>query len=138
MLCEHFLTQQAKRSGKSAKRLDPEVLARFFNYSWPGNIRELENEIERLVVLSGEKEVVTTEFIGRASLLGTDARLPAHDPVPAGELRAAVESLEKEMIRRGLTRTHGNKTRLADQLGVSRTTLIKKIKEYGIDDGEAL
>ena len=53
ILCDHFLRQQAKRSDKPAKRLDPEVLARLYAYSWPGNIRELENEIERLVVLSG-------------------------------------------------------------------------------------
>ena len=134
MLCDHFLAQQAKRAGKPAKRLDSEVLARLYSYSWPGNIRELENEIERLVVLSGDKEVITPDFIGRTSLLGADPRLLARGAVPTGELRTAVQALEKDMIRRGLIETHSNKTRLADQLGVSRTTLIKKIKEYGIDD----
>ncbi len=134
MLCEHFLSQQAKRAGRPLKRLDPEVLARLYSYSWPGNIRELENEIERLVVLSGDKEVITPDFIGRSSLLGADPRLLSQGPLPTGELRTAVQSLEREMIRRGLVQTHSNKTKLADQLGVSRTTLIKKIKEYGIDD----
>jgi two-component system, NtrC family, response regulator HupR/HoxA len=69
-------------------------------------------------------------------LLGADPRLPVRDPIPGGELRTAVQSLEREMIRRGLVQTQSNKTKLADQLGVSRTTLIKKIKEYGIDDSE--
>jgi len=136
VLCEHFLSQHGRRSGRQLKRLDPEVLARLYEYTWPGNIRELENEIERLVVLSGDREVITPDFIGRGSLLGADPRLVARETVPSGELRTAVQSLEKEMIRRGLVQTHSNKTRLADQLGVSRTTLIKKIKEYGIDDPE--
>jgi len=136
MLCDHFLSQQAKRADRPTKRLDPKVLARLYSYAWPGNIRELENEIERLVVFSGDKEIITPDFIGRSSLLGADPRLLVRDPVPTGELRIAVRSLEREMIRRGLVQTHSNKTKLADQLGVSRTTLIKKIKEYDIDDSE--
>ena len=63
---------------------DPEVLARLYSYSWPGKSASSRNEIERLVVLPGDKEVITPDFIGRTSLLGADPRLPARDSVPSG------------------------------------------------------
>ena len=137
LLVEHFLRQAARRAGASPKRLHPEVMASFYEYGWPGNVRELENEIERLVVLSGDAPVVPPEL--RALRVG-----PRQAVSPAGQLAAlvqrglgsdlatAVGQLEKDLITSGLAETKGNKSKLAERLGVSRTTLIKKIREHGI------
>ena len=134
-LVDHFLEGIAQRTGAARKRLHPELLAAFYDWEWPGNVRELENEIERLCVLAGDAEVIPPEL---------RAQRPARAPANAAHLAAlvqrglgsnlatAVGALEKELIETGLRETHGNKSRLAERLGVSRTTLIKKIREYGI------
>jgi len=137
LLVEHFLDAVAQRTGRPRKRLHPELLAAFYEWHWPGNIRELENEIERLCVLAGDAEVIPPEL---------RAARPAQAPANAAHLAAlvhrglgsnlaaAVGALEKELIESGLRDTRGNKSRLAERLGVSRTTLIKKIREYGISE----
>jgi transcriptional regulator with PAS, ATPase and Fis domain len=140
LLVEHFLQQGARRTGKPVKRLHPELLASFYEWSWPGNVRELENEIERLIVLSGEAAVVPPEL--RAQRTGhpgaptsATAQLSAlvHRGL-ASNLATAVGALERSLIATGLSEMRGNKSKLAERLGVSRTTLIKKIREYGLED----
>jgi two-component system, NtrC family, response regulator HupR/HoxA len=135
LLVDHFLDAVAERTGTPRKRLHPELLAAFYEWHWPGNVRELENEIERLCVLAGDAEVIPPEL---------RAARPTKAPVNAAHLAAlvhrglgsnlatAVGALEKELIESGLREMRGNKSRLAERLGVSRTTLIKKIREYGI------
>ena len=95
-----------------------------------------ENDIERLVVLSGEAEIIPPELgqHGRAMPQeGQVSRFAALVEQGLGsDLATAVCQLEKDLIGLGLRETHGNKSRLAARLGVSRTTLIKKIREYGI------
>jgi transcriptional regulator with PAS, ATPase and Fis domain len=135
MLVEHFLDAVALRTAKPRKRLHPDLLAAFYEWHWPGNVRELENEIERLCVLSGDAEVIPPEL--RSPRNGTTPGKAAHlaNLVQRGlgsDLATAVGALEKELIESGLRETKGNKSRLAERLGVSRTTLIKKIRDYGI------
>jgi transcriptional regulator with PAS, ATPase and Fis domain len=134
LLVEHFLDAVARRTGVR-KRLHPELMAALYDWHWPGNVRELENEIERLCVLAGDAEVIPPEL--RPQLQdkapGNAAHLGALVQRGLGTgLATAVGALEKELIETGLRETHGNKSRLAERLGVSRTTLIKKIREYGI------
>ena len=132
-LVEHFLERQASKRGLGPKRLSGEVMARFYAYDWPGNVRELENEIERLVVLSGDDEVIGPELLETAaSPYSGDGKLRRFRM--KGDLASAIAALEREMIQEGLVATHWNKTKLAQKLGVSRTTLIKKIKEYGLEE----
>jgi transcriptional regulator with PAS, ATPase and Fis domain len=141
LLTEHFLQRLSRRTGKVQKRLHPQLLASFYEARWPGNVRELENEIERLWVLSGDAEVIPPELReGRSGsaanglgAAGAARELAALVQRGLGsDLASAVAELERELIRAGLQQTRGNKTRLAERLGVSRTTLIKKIKEYAI------
>src|SRR5438067_2504576 len=137
LLTSHFLQQAAQRTGRPAKRLHPELLRSFYERRWPGHIRELENEIERLVVLSGDAEVIPPELgqHGRATQPeGSPGRFAALVQQGLGsDLATAVCQLEKDVIALGLRETRGNKSRVAARLGVSRTTLIKKIREYGLD-----
>jgi len=147
LLCDHFLAAWRERGPASvprpAKRLAPDVLASFYERRWPGNIRELENEIERLAVLSGDAEVIGQDAL--PMMRG----LPSGLPTDGGEARAAalleqglvhglggaVEKLERELIRAVLEKTQGNRSRTAQILQVSRTTLLKKIRDYQIDAG---
>ncbi|HET9754250.1 MAG TPA: sigma 54-interacting transcriptional regulator [Myxococcales bacterium] len=135
VLVEHFLEALAQRTGGARKRLHPDLMAEFYEWHWPGNVRELENEIERLCVLAGDAEVIPPELRAQhaARAPGTAAHLAALVQKGLGsDLATAVAALEKELIESGLRETRGNRSRLAERLGVSRTTLIKKIRDYGI------
>jgi transcriptional regulator with PAS, ATPase and Fis domain len=133
LLVEHFLARHAARGSRPPKRISPELMARFYEYHWPGNIRELENEIERLVVLSGDKELIGPELrMAGASPYVEDRALQRFRE--KGDMESAVAALEKEMIQHALVACSWNKTQVAKKLGVSRTTLIKKIQEYGLED----
>ena len=147
LLCEQFLANWQARGQPSSprpkKRLSPEVLAGFYERSWPGNVRELENEIERLAVLSGDAELIAPEALPQ---MRSVSRPP---PVDGGTVRAlalleqglssglagAVGKLERELIAAALEKTKGNRSRTAQLLQVSRTTLLKKIRDYAIEAG---
>ncbi|MBI3183822.1 MAG: sigma 54-interacting transcriptional regulator [Myxococcales bacterium] len=134
ILIDHFLKKH-HREGQRARGLAGDATAILQAYAWPGNIRELENEIERLLVLGSDLEIIPGELIssrirdavgpGGASILPT-ARA-------TGKLNEAVEILEREMIQQGLARTRNNKSRLARELGISRSNLILKIARYGLE-----
>ncbi|HUJ25239.1 MAG TPA: sigma 54-interacting transcriptional regulator [Myxococcales bacterium] len=135
LLVDQFLDSVVKRTGKPRKKLHPELMAAFYEWHWPGNVRELENEIERLCVLAGDAEVIPPELRAQrpAKAPGSAAHLAALVQRGLGsDLATAVGALEKELIETGLRETRGNKSKLAERLGVSRTTLIKKIRDYGI------
>jgi two-component system response regulator HupR/HoxA len=135
VLIDHFLRKH-HREGQRARGLAAEALAILGAYSWPGNIRELENEIERLLVLGGDLETIPAELLSSRI---RDAVVPGGGPfIPPrahGKLHEAVEALEREMIQQGLLRTRYNKSRLARELGISRSNLILKIARYGLDKG---
>jgi len=135
LLVDHFLDAVAQRTGKPRKRLHPELMAAFYEWRWPGNVRELENEIERLCVLAGDADAIPPELRAQraAKAPANAAHLAALVQQGLGsDLATAVGALEKELIETGLRETRGNRSKLAERLGVSRTTLIKKIREYGI------
>jgi transcriptional regulator with PAS, ATPase and Fis domain len=132
ILCDHFLARGCKEKAIPRKELSKRALEKIFDYPWPGNIRELENEIERLIVLAGDEMRIPAETLS--------PRIRDHGELSkvqgvrvAGKLKDALEELEKTMIREGLRRTHWNKSRLAKELGISRAGLIMKVEKYGLD-----
>jgi two-component system, NtrC family, response regulator HupR/HoxA len=140
LLIDHFLRKH-KREGQRARGLAPETLATLSNYPWPGNIRELENEIERLLVLGSEFELLPADLLSsRIREAQPTHRANGHSAgssltiAPDIRLNDAVEQLEREIITQGLSRTQGNKSRLARELGISRSNLILKIQKYQIAD----
>jgi transcriptional regulator with PAS, ATPase and Fis domain len=136
MLVHHFLSKH-RGAGQKPKGLSSGALETLARYSWPGNIRELENEIERLMVLGSDVELVPAELIS-PRILENEGLAVAHAAAPLrfdGSLNEAVEALEKEMLLQGLKRTRNNKSRLARELGISRSNLILKIQRYGLDAG---
>lgn len=134
LLAEHFLSKRCAESGQPTKILSKKCLEKMFNYPWPGNVRELENEIERLVVLSGDEKTITPESLSpRISEHGDNTGGISRGINTNGNLKKALEELEKIMIREGLKRCNFNKSKLSKELGVSRASLIMKVEKYGLD-----
>ncbi|BEC89824.1 TPA: sigma-54-dependent response regulator transcription factor ZraR [Escherichia coli] len=119
LLAGHFLQRFAERNRKAVKGFTPQAMDLLIHYDWPGNIRELENAVERAVVL------LTGEYI-------SEHELPlaiASTPIPLGQsqdIQPLVE-VEKEVILAALEKTGGNKTEAARQLGITRKTLLAKL-----------
>lgn len=141
LLVEYFLKKACEDQKGSLKKLAPEVLETFFAYAWPGNIRELENELERLVVLAGEEPLISSDILSpriqEASLQNNDVSSKDLALLSPVKLKEAVQALEKKIIAAGLERTGGNKSQLAKELGISRANLILKIEKYGFEAGKA-
>jgi transcriptional regulator with PAS, ATPase and Fis domain len=135
VLIDHFLHKHG-REGMKCRALAAEALKVLEAYAWPGNIRELENEIERLLVLGSDCEVIPVDLLssrirdGARGASASGANLG--NMALSGKLHDAVEALEREMISAGLTRTKGNRSQLARELGVARSNLILKIDKYGL------
>jgi transcriptional regulator with PAS, ATPase and Fis domain len=132
LLIEHFL-QKHKREGMKARKLSRDAQTVLLDYAWPGNIRELENEIERLLVLGSDSEEVPVDLISSRIRDAVGTPRTMSQVRLGGKLHQAVESLEREMIHQGLVRTGWNKSKLARELGISRSNLILKIEKYGLE-----
>lgn len=135
LLIEAFLS---KSDDGKQKVLAPETLKSFLDYSWPGNVRQLENEIARLVVLSGDAEELGKEFLSSAltnqlANQSEQRRAASSNQSVDGTLPEAIENLEKTMIRDVLSKVDGNKSEAARVLGISRSSLIAKVQEYGLE-----
>ena len=139
-LAEHFLTTFADRYGKQLEGLEPDCLARLVGHSWPGNVRQLENTIERAVLLSGGPRL-------RSADLGEDFG-PAPGPQTSSSslmeglqnlsqlppLKKALEGPERAIIQRALELCGGSRKKTSEMLGVNRTTLFNKMRKYGLMD----
>ena len=99
-------------------------------YPWPGNIRELRNAIERLVMLTGEKEISKDDV---ARVLSLDRKQTLRVPMREERLHGEVELAEIRLIQKALKECGGNKTATARRLGISRTTLWRKMQEGGLE-----
>ena len=130
LLVEHFLRQLAGPD-KPPKRVSPQAMAILKSYSWPGNVRQLQNEIQRLHTLGGE--VITPEDLSPAIRQKTDPgeKLSLAD-LQRLPLKQALETFEREYLRRALRRFEGNKTRVARELGIPKTSLYSKLQRYGL------
>jgi two-component system response regulator HydG len=130
LLLYYFLKQSAERYGKAIEGIKPLAQQALMSFSWPGNVRQLKNVIENMVVLSPEgdigPEVLPKELSVRsATVVGGVNHL-------AG---LTAEQVEREHIRQTLEMVHGNREQAAKLLGMGERTLYRKIKDYGL--GEA-
>ena len=152
LLVEHFREKYNARLKKNATRVEPDALACLAAYSWPGNIRELENVLER-TILFAEGPVIRAQDLPAALRVPSAPALPALDPAApsAGPLapgllgpgplkeivKGQVQAIERDLIIRGLEITNGNVTRTAKLLKISRKSLQMKMKEFGLREEEA-
>jgi two-component system response regulator HupR/HoxA len=132
LLADHFLAKTAKEKNIEPRQLAKRTMEKLFEYSWPGNIRELENEMERVTVLSGTDTRIVPENLSLRIREATEKQKSQGVRV-VGKLKDAIDDLEREMIREGLRRTGWNKSKLAKELGISRAGLIMKVEKYGLD-----
>ena len=126
-LVNHFLKRFAEKNRKDIKGLHPESLNLLMQYTWPGNIRELENTIERAVILCLGEYIVPQEL--PQHLLSEDVRAMKRSDDNEG---FTLRDMEREVIKSTLEKTGNNRSQAAKKLGVARQTLLNKIKEYGL------
>jgi DNA-binding NtrC family response regulator len=135
-LVNHFLARLAAGSQKPVERITPAALAVLMNYHWPGNVRQLENMVERAVALSpgpviDAQDIHLDTVPGKA---GTAAASGAGDFLPEG---MTLEQWEDHMIQEALRRANGNKSQAARLLGLSRNALRYRLGKIGVaDEGE--
>ena len=156
-LARGFVARFAAEEGKRIRGLTSEVVAMLAAYDWPGNVRQLENAVFRAVVLADHDELTVAEFPQIAAQVdGFDVRIPplaamvtppraerevvrveVRDPNVIGLLDESgdvrtLESLEAETIRFALAHYRGQMSAMARKLGIGRSTLYRKMKEYGL------
>lgn len=152
LLAAHFLQQQGAAVGRTFAGFSPEAVDALRRYTYPGNVRELENIVERAAVLSRGPTITETDLpehvqgtapnrliAGQASLrlVGGELDSPAEDtPWSPCALEDALREPEKRIILQALRANGWNRQKTADDLKINRTTLYKKMKVLGIDGGE--
>jgi DNA-binding NtrC family response regulator len=127
LLAKHFLDRYCREMKKEPKKISPVAMRFLVGYGWPGNIRELENEMKKQVVLNFKKTVTEDdlpESIVKGARQGVFIR--------GGSLKSEVEELEKRLILEALQNCRQNQLQAAKALGISRWGLIKKMRRYGI------
>jgi transcriptional regulator with PAS, ATPase and Fis domain len=128
-LVQALLCVFARETGKPVPAITAETLAALVAYSWPGNIRELEHEVRRLVYLRGEGEEVDCRLLSERILVGDDTEV---DPPSSLRLDANVDHLERRLIRAALARMGGKRAPAARLLGISRNGLAMKMERLGL------
>jgi len=141
VLVEHFIERTNQRRSRTVAGIEPEAMDALANYEWPGNVRQLENTMERMVLLRSTGMLTMDDVPAkirearRTALAGNmgDPQLPAEGI----DLRDAVEQFENALIRQALERTGWNKNRAATILQMNRTTLVEKLKKKGWEDADS-
>jgi len=142
-LALHFLRLSAQRCRKDVRQIDDDALTALKGYSWPGNIRQLENVIERAVVITEGAVVTVNELSSEIfmSAAATDDRERANGQLHEaahitkaenGGWRYERDRLEREQMVRALAAADGNKAEAARALGIARSTLVSKLKKLGL------
>ena len=135
LLVTHFISKYSQLMNKKVGGIDPAALEALMNFKWYGNVRELENAIERAIVLADGENIELQNLPAEVQHIQDDSQ-----PVPMTEeeysIKKASREMEMDLIRKALKRTKGNHTHAARLLEISHRALLYKIKEYGIVENE--
>jgi two-component system, NtrC family, response regulator HydG len=130
LLAQHFLQDFAAKNRKQIKGFTPKAIDRLIRYDWPGNVRELMNAVERAVVLARAEYIDAEDLAIIQTSLGQAAEsTPVLEDMND---RMTLEDMEKTAVIKTLNASEGNKSEAARRLGITRKTLHKKLKKYGI------
>jgi transcriptional regulator with PAS, ATPase and Fis domain len=129
LLAEHFLMRIREETGKPVQGFSDEAMAALQVYRWPGNVRELQNVVERAVLL-GKTPEITLDDLPRELSIGAPS-LPKR--IAGRTLKEALEGPERQIILETLQEHNWNRNATAEQLGINRTTLYKKMKRLGLE-----
>ncbi|MCA0406671.1 MAG: sigma-54 dependent transcriptional regulator [Proteobacteria bacterium] len=136
LIARHCLEEAMAVHGRHVRGFSAEALQLMVEYAWPGNVRELTNEVTRMLILTQHEEL-GAHLLSRpilARVTGTSALAPLTGGT-GGTLREQVERMEAQILREALIRHRWNKSRAADELGLSRVGLRAKLARYGLDPG---
>jgi two-component system, NtrC family, response regulator HydG len=125
LLSEHFLTTYKRKYNKPDIRINQQTLKRFEKYHWPGNVRELQHTIERCVILSEGDIIQPAEFLFSAN----DQQEKSDEFIFESY---NLDEVEKMIIRRVISKNNGNITKAAGELGLTRTSLYRRMEKYGL------
>jgi two-component system response regulator AtoC len=136
LLVDHFITKHSQRLGLPPKTVSQEVMKTLLQYDWRGNARELENCVERALVLSLGNTLELASLPERIVSYGDSPRHSESPLIDDGNLsiKQKTRALEVDLIRRALKKTHGNRTHAAKILEISHRALLYKLKEYELGD----
>jgi two-component system response regulator AtoC len=126
-LVSHFLEHHARREKRQPPEMERDAMDRLESYDWPGNVRELGNFIERTLIFCRSPRIGLKD-------LPWEVRRRNRDEMDDLSLKNAISRMEREFIRRALTRTNGNRTHAAELLDISLRALLYKIKEYDLQE----
>ena len=131
ILLDHFLARNNARFNTQIRGFDAEARRLLLEYAWPGNVREMENTIERAMVLTERDSLCAEDLPERVR----ESRDPVQMHLKSGEMsiKKTARIIEEILIRRALTKTKGNRTRAAEVLEISHRALLYKIKDYHIE-----
>jgi DNA-binding NtrC family response regulator len=141
LLAAHFLRKFCKEQGQAVKTISQSAIRQMMGYDWKGNVRQLENAMERAVTLSGDNEMILpADLPPEIRDTPEDGLLGSFDvPEDGINLAEVLATLERRLIRQSLKRAAGNKKKAAELLQVKRTTLVEKIKRINqLESGPAL
>jgi DNA-binding NtrC family response regulator len=133
LLIDHFLRELAARHGRGPVAVDPDAQYRLLGYAWPGNIRELQNVLERSMLLA-EQDVIGPEHLPPEVRPGASspAAASSHPPAVESSPLRSLEEVDREHVLRVLGETGGNREESARILGISRRTLSRMIQRWGL------
>jgi len=138
LLVNAFIEMYCAENDLPRKTLDPDAMKILERYSWPGNVRELRNQVERMVIMSAGR-VIHPEDLG-AEIRASRTLVPQPEPEVGDHkkptIQAAKKDFERTLILNALEQSNWNVTKAAEELGLERTNLHKKIKQYGISKRE--
>jgi DNA-binding NtrC family response regulator len=141
-LVQHFITRANLRRGRAITGVDPRAMELLCSYDWPGNVRQLENALERAVLLKAEGQLAPEDLpekLRNVAPRKEAQRSPWEEPLlpPDGlDLKEAMEAFETSLIRQALERVAWNKNRAAALLQMNRTTLVEKLKKKGFTQND--
>jgi two-component system nitrogen regulation response regulator NtrX len=136
LLARHFLATYCRKENVEEKHLSDEVLKALSTYNWPGNVRELKNIIERLAIMTQDDEIDVNALPAEIRMANADRTgepISASIPLKHADFKEARESFEREFIRSKLQENDWNVSKTAEEIGLERSNLHRKIKQYGIE-----
>ncbi len=134
LIFAHFMEIFNRNKGRKLTGVSPATMECLVNYNWPGNIRELENLVERLAILKGQGQIEVNDLPAKYRSAGNSALEPVRLDIPDNGLdfNSAVDQFENNLILRALEKTSWNRNQAALLLRLNRTTLVEKIKKKGL------
>lgn len=136
LLCDRFIKEFSAKNQKPIDGITPDAVSLLATYRWPGNVRELRNTIEKMVVLARGPKLTPRDVPAaiRDAAQASGVRVPELRLAPGGAIPESLAGAERAMIMRALRKHGENRTRAAEELGISRRTLHRKLREYRMEE----